>query len=112
MHGLVLEARVPSDDLIQFGLGQFTVDVVGSHHTGSITLWLRATDLEGLHNRADGAASGFSNGLEADSDGLKHVVRTTTNVKEFSVSQFTVAVFTVVVGGGHHKGSIRFEKMR
>ena len=29
MHSLVLEGRVSSDDLFKFGLGQFTVDVVG-----------------------------------------------------------------------------------
>ena len=32
MHGLVLEGRVSSDDLIKFGLSQFTFKVVG-HHT-------------------------------------------------------------------------------
>jgi hypothetical protein len=88
MHGLVLEGRVSSDDLIQFGLIQFTVDVVGSHHSLPSRLRRCGSSLDrctAAYARTD-APKPPRGGARRE---LEHV----------DLSQ-SFSQFTVVVGGG------------
>jgi hypothetical protein len=111
MHGLVLEGRVSSDDLIQFGLIQFTVDVVGSHHSLPPRLRICGSSLDrctAAYARTDapkpsrGGArrprAPIPKGMSVEAMATK--TEASGDVLQFdrsqSFSQFTV----VVVGGG------------